>query len=293
MNKFEYYTIQEAELFSYYSIPKELFTNSHYRNISTDAKLLYGLLRDRNQLSIKNNWMDAEGHIFIIFTREEVEKLLDIGNQKSNKLFKELRDVELIKEVKQGLNKPNIIYVGKIIPESIENQLKCENHMSGNVKITLQELGKSHPSNTNINNTEKENKSVSQSQPEQIEKKKDGQMEETTIELNDIKKQVDYNSLIQAYDVASVDEIVLNVLDMYYSKFIYIKGDKKPQSIVHSVLNKLTYAHIEYTLERYNAVKINGDNKKDYLRTMIYNSVLELNVNYRSQFNLSVGEEES
>ncbi len=138
---FEYYTQQEADLFAYYSIPKELFTNARYKHISTDSKLLYGLLRDRNQLSIKNGWVDDNGHIFIIFTRDEVCEILGISFEKAVKLFKELKEVRLIREVRQGLNKPNIIYVGKIMPINKDNMRTSEKPMSGDRKSRCQEIG--------------------------------------------------------------------------------------------------------------------------------------------------------
>ena len=137
INEFQYHKQEEADLFAFYQIPKELFTNSNYKHISTDAKLLYGLLRDRHQLSKKNNWVDDDGNIFIYFSREEVEEILGIKKDKCIKLFKELADVELIKEKRQGLNKPNIIYVGKIIHEGVENQRNSEKPNSRNRKNRL------------------------------------------------------------------------------------------------------------------------------------------------------------
>jgi hypothetical protein len=181
---FQYYTHKEAELFSYYTIPKELFTNSRYKHISTDAKLLYGLLRDRNQLSIKNNWIDEEGHIYIIFTRDEAMEILSVAKEKVTKIFKELSEVGLIKDKRQGFNQANITYVGKIIAENVDNSKKFENRTSVSSKNTLPEVRKSNSNKTDINNTDFSNKSVSQLSlvKNSQEKDQDRQTDEETID---------------------------------------------------------------------------------------------------------------
>jgi hypothetical protein len=69
--------------------------------------------------------------------------------------------------------------------------------------------------------------------------------------------------------------VVLNMFDMYHSSEIKIKHEVKPQAVVHNVLNKVTYWHIEYILDRFKQVTTPIKNKKGYLQTMIYNSVLE------------------
>ncbi len=105
----DYFTAEEANIFTFYRIPKELFTNPKYKHVCAESKILYGLLLDRNSLSLKNGWIDERGYIYIHFSREEVMETLGIANQKATSLFKELSQVDLIEERRQGLNKPNII----------------------------------------------------------------------------------------------------------------------------------------------------------------------------------------
>lgn len=163
-----YFTIQDADQFTFYRIPKILFTDDRYKEMSTDSKVLYGLLLDRVSLSTKNNWVDDLGRVFIIFSRESVQELLGYGNKKVVKMFKELKEFCLIEEKQQGLGMPNIIYVKKFLqdtPATLENQQTCQNDTSGNVKITSLEMSKSHANYTEINKTEinKTESSVSQS----------------------------------------------------------------------------------------------------------------------------------
>lgn len=110
----KYFAKEESDKYAFYYIPKELFINENYTKMAIEAKLLYGILRDRNELSIENNWVDNEGHIYVIFTRQEAEETLNLNSKVITKAFKELNEFNLIKEKRQGLNKPNLIYVGKI-----------------------------------------------------------------------------------------------------------------------------------------------------------------------------------
>ncbi len=100
----------------YYQIPMELFFNKKYKdNLNSDSKILYGFLLNRLTLSAKNNWADEKGNVFLIFTRKEVQELLGLSDKTVTKAFKQLKNCKLIYEKKQGANKPNLIYVGKII----------------------------------------------------------------------------------------------------------------------------------------------------------------------------------
>lgn len=162
-----YYYANEAEQFVFYRIPRVLFTGHRYKSMSTDAKVLYGLLLDRVGLSVKNNWIDEQGRVYIIFPRKDAQELLNYGNQKVAKLFKELVKYDLTEEKTQGLNLPNIIYVKKFIEEkslkTLAAQWTCENNTPGDVKITSQEMLKSHASNTNISNTDINNTTTTDS----------------------------------------------------------------------------------------------------------------------------------
>ena len=83
-----------------------------------EAKVLYGLLLDRMGLSVKNNWLDGEGRVYIIFTIADVMETLGCAEQKANKLLNELdcaKGVGLIERVRRGLGKPNVIYVKNFI----------------------------------------------------------------------------------------------------------------------------------------------------------------------------------
>lgn len=110
----DYFYGPEAEQYSFYRIPKVLLTDRHFRSVSMDAKVLYGLMLDRMGLSLRNGWLDDGGRVYIYFTLEDALEMLDCGKDKAVRLFKELdRDggIGLIERRKQGQGKPARIYV--------------------------------------------------------------------------------------------------------------------------------------------------------------------------------------
>jgi len=111
-----YYYGNEAEQYTFYRLPKALFTNDRYKDISDGAKILYGLMLDRMGLSIKNGWLDEQDRVFIIFTLGDTQEYMNCQHGKAVKIFAELdtdKGVGLIERVKQGQGKPAIIYVRK------------------------------------------------------------------------------------------------------------------------------------------------------------------------------------
>ncbi len=146
--QFEYFYGNQAEQFSFYRIPKVLFKDKTFSKISTDAKVLYGLMLDRMNLSVKNRWFDDENRVYIIYTVSDIMDELGCAEQKAIKLLSELdikKGIGLIERKRQGLGKPNIIYVKNFIYQS--TPLNCENHNSRVVNIENQELLKSQFSN--------------------------------------------------------------------------------------------------------------------------------------------------
>ena len=92
----DYFYGQAGELFSFFRIPKALFQEQRFQNLSTDAKILYGILLDRMSLSAKNGWRDEQGRVYIIYTVREVQESLCCAEHKAVKLFRELEQLDLI-----------------------------------------------------------------------------------------------------------------------------------------------------------------------------------------------------
>jgi len=146
--KFVPFKSGENEKFLFLQLPISLIKDNMFKTLSSDAKILYSLLLNRTSLSAKNGWVDENDNIYIIYTIEQIMEDLNCGNQKAIKAMKELKEIGLVKSVRLGLGKPNIIYVMNFsvveTPEKPDNTQKCENHISGSVKITSQEIPDSH-----------------------------------------------------------------------------------------------------------------------------------------------------
>jgi len=111
---FDFYYGKDAEQFSFYRIPKLLFTDNRFSKVSIEAKVLYGLLLDRMSLSVKNGWVDDKNRVYIYFKVSDAMECMNICKEKSIKLFAELdseKGCGLIFRKRQGLDKPSIIYV--------------------------------------------------------------------------------------------------------------------------------------------------------------------------------------
>jgi len=184
-----FYTASEEVTLRFYQVPKALFKNPVYKGLDLGPKLMYSVLRDRLDLSIKNNWKDKEGHIYLIFSVEELSNILDAGERSVIRYKKSLVEYGLIYEKRLGQGKPNWIYVLK--PELNGNQ-KCQNGISKDANKTLLEVPKRHPNDTyvkdpNLNNVNKARSGeVVENSREEIEEK----TEENEEDINDIRRKI-------------------------------------------------------------------------------------------------------
>lgn len=123
--EFEYYYGKQSGQYAFYRIPKQLFADSQFDVLSIEAKLLYGMMIDRMDLSQKKGWLDEQGRVYIFFTIDEIKDRLHCANDKAMKLMRELdsdKGIGLIKSVRQGLGKPNLIYVKNFVSGSGEEE---------------------------------------------------------------------------------------------------------------------------------------------------------------------------
>lgn len=275
---YEYFYGEQAEQFSFYRIPKILFTDEKFCEISTDAKVLYGLLLDRMSLSVRNGWMDEKGRVYIIFTVEEIMAALRCAEQKAAKLLSELeKKVGLIERKRQGLGKPNLIFVKNFATVQSQSQvLNCENHNSGSVIIENQELRKSQGINTDISNTD-----LSDTDPIHS-----GGDEEWAACRKYFKEQLDFEVLLGDYpdDREVLNEILELLVDTVCSRreVIRIAGDDKPAGVVKGQLMKLNYNHICFVLRSMREKTTRVRNMRQYLLAALYNAPMTIKNYYAS-----------
>lgn len=307
---FSYFYGQESEQFTFLRIPKVIFTQEPFTNLSWEARIIYSLMLERMGLSQKNGWFDDENRVFIIFTLEEVQKVLNCGRDKGMKVLAELdtdKGIGLIERVKQGFSEPNHIYVKNfVVRESAE--IKGENNDADNPEIRGREnrpmeveprsekstyRGRnSQPTEVGIsesNNINKTNNEIEYSNhilsaetvdnflhlSERLKKPMD-KTEGYILYEQIIKENIDYDILRERnpYQRDIIDEIVDLITDTVSieRKTVRINTTDYPYNVVKSVFLKLNYEHIEYVLESLQNTPTKIGNIRNYLLTMIYNA---------------------
>lgn len=294
---FPFHYGSEADTYAFYRVPKILFTDRTFDHLSTDAKLLYGLLLDRMQLSLKNGWLDGDGKVYIYYTVESIMEALTCGNKKAGSLLAELDDrrgIGLISRVRQGLGKPDRIYVHKcMIPEmSKEHVQTCQNDMSGNVERTVPEVSKQHTNKTDKNNTEmsKTDRIQSAADPASTDMLsiQDG-CEEMALRERDAYREYFLESCAfeslkseYPYDGGVLDEILEILVDVCCSsqKFVRISGDEKPLQVIKSRFMKMDSEHIRYVMNCFKENTRKVRNIKQYLLASLYNAPMTIDSYY-------------
>jgi hypothetical protein len=151
-----FYTEKEEVTLRFYQTPKALFNNPTYKGLALGPKLMYSILRDRLDISIKNNWKDEKGYIYLIFSVEELADLLEIDRTAVMRYKKKLVEYKLIIDKRLGQGNPNRIYVLK--PELVDNNpLKSQNATSRSGNTGPLEVSNSDSIDTYVNKTERIN----------------------------------------------------------------------------------------------------------------------------------------
>ncbi len=273
MKEINYYKQNEILENNYYQIPQELFVNKLYKEkLNSDSKILYAFLLDRLSLSQKNHWFDSENKVYLIFTREEVQEKLCLSDKTVTKAFKQLTEVNLIEEKRQGLGKPNLIYVGKIQHEDQEDD-KIDNSETEKMplctckisdfregKNTIQEQENLRGINTNNINPNIIN-------TDSINPKSDD-------ELLEIKEKCKLNEFTK-------DEILIleDVIDT-----LYYKDNLKVGNITvnhFKILDKLKMIVKDNLVQLLDILQNipNIQNAKNYLMICLYNNLGNININ--------------
>ncbi len=151
---FDYFYEEQSESYSFYRIPKLLFTEELFKSLSTEAKVLYGLLLDRISLSREHGWFDESGRVYVYYTINTVKRALRSGNSKACRLLKELDSFGLTERKKQGHCKPTIIYVKDFTRFPKQEFMTSQSGNSCDLKMGINDNSERESINTNKNNTE-------------------------------------------------------------------------------------------------------------------------------------------
>ena len=274
----DYFYGQSGELFSYFRIPKALFQDSRFRQLSTDARTLYGILLDRMSLSAKNGWLDEQGRVYIIYTVREVQESLCCAEHKAVKLFRELEQADLIERKRRGLGRPSLIFVKNFSTEvSKMHPLNCANSNSGAVQNAVQEQPKPQCNKTDKNKTER-------NKPDPIHS---GNIREQLEDYFYQALEVELLFRLHPDDEDTIYQIVGLLVDTCSTKrkMLRIAGDDKPAEVVRSRLKKLNADHIRFVLGCLSETTVPVRNMKQYLLASLYNAPTTMSLYYQNKTN--------
>ena len=279
----DYFYGQAGELFSFFRIPKALFQEQQFQDLSTDAKTLYGILLDRMSLSVKNEWFDKKGRVFIIFTIEDVKRTLRCADNKATRLLRELEKFGLIERKRRGQGKPCLVYVKNFSAESSKESVKNrDNDDSCGSKIACQDPVKSRGIKKKENKTEMNNTNLILS--DESEKMKNRELLEEYFSHS-----LEIDLLLRLYpdDEDTIYQIVDLLVDTCDSKrkLIRIAGDDKPAEVVLSRLKKLNADHIRFVLDCLAANTSPIRNMKQYLLAALFNAPTTIQLYYQNKVN--------
>ena len=265
-----------------------LFTREQFKQLSAEAKILYGIMLDKLDLSVKNKWGDEKGRVYIIYTIEQIMADMNCADQKATKLLDELeKKCGLIERKRQGLGKPNLIFVKNFIT-GVEGSMMAriqnrENHDSGAVNITTADYPKSRGINTNHNNTE--NNDIN---PIRLGFDEDGMCERNEYERY-FRESLSIDVLLR--ENLGEEETILGILDLLVDvccskrSVIRIAGDDKPLAVVKSRFMKLNAEHIRYVLKCLSENTTRVRNIRQYLLTALYNAPATIRPFYQAWVN--------
>ena len=312
---FDYYYGIEAEQFSFYRVPRLLIKDERFKGLSSDAKLLYGLMLDRMSLSMKNGWLDDENRAYIIYTVDAIMEDLGCAKATCVKIMKELdteNGIGLIEKKRRGLGKPDIIYVKNFSTitdakteektdnadkstevQDLEHQ-KFTMQTSRGSESELAEVHKADPIYTNYNQTNQSyidmsyTNPINQSGNESRSEKKIDVMDDVNAYIELIKDNIEYEHHMKYDDwqnKALYEELFEVICEVVCVKrtMIRIAGEDYPYELVKSKFLKLNSGHLEYVIGCMHDTNTKITNIKAYMVTALYNAPSTINHYYQQE----------
>lgn len=282
MQEFAYFQEQDSEQFTFYKIPKVLFTDPRFGGISTEAKLLYGVLLDRVSLSRKNGWIDENGNVYIQFTVAEMMEYFHWSRYRIYEILHELgtedKGIGLVERKRIGCNKPNTIYV-KNFASILER-----NRGAPDIRQTEDRIS----NNNQTEESETESNHIISISAGRSDRRYDAEAElNAYAEL--IKENIDYDILLKAHPLEkdTIEGIYQLILETALSsgEKILIASNWYPAALVKSKFMKLNFMHIEYILDQLSKNTTKVRNIKKYILAALFNAPATIDSYYRAEVN--------
>ena len=314
---FDYYYGIEAEQFSFYRIPRQLIKDKRFKCLSSDAKLLYGLMLDRMSMSMRNGWLDEENRVYIIYTLDNIIDDLNSSRPTCVKILKELDCIGLIEKRRRGRGKPDIIYVKNFLnsdPINLEdkdlnldsestpsqevkkfNFKKSKNLTSRSKEVLPLEVKKFNPNynNNNYNNNNYINPIYQSKTDDELDTQdrlidEIDPIDETDTYMQIIKNNIEYDYHMQ-HDNSELKELIDELYNVICEvvcvkrKSIKISGVDYPFNLVKAKFLKLNYSHLLYVIECMQRTTTEIGNIKAYMITALYNASSTMSHFYQQQ----------
>ena len=299
---FRYFTVETSDNFVFFRIPKVFFKDENFKSLCTDSKVLYGLMLDRMGLSRKNGWYDKKGHAYIYYSVASIQDDMGLSNKTVSKCLKELKELGLIKVVRQGLTKNNIIYVMDFsrpapdapeIPDEDNTPLLPNEpeESSGEDRVEEAALDNYDPGAPQKDTPLDDYAAPPQDIPpgkargKTRDKPTERDYANTVLE---IKQNISYERLLQKYSSPTGHRIVEGVVALladilcFPGESVVINKTPVPYDVVRTKLEQVECDHVEYVLDNILNSHIEIKNYKSYLLSSLYNSVDVLDLHYRS-----------
>ena len=300
--EFDYYYGKEADTFSFYRVPKILFSEAYFKGLSVEAKVLYGLMLDRMSLSMKNQWIDDEGKVYINFSVENIQEYIGCSKNKAVAILKELDSeggIGLVEKKRQGQGKPTIIYVKNFASreflqncnnwDSAPNRGVSESHKINLLNPTDEDLRSARftileSQNMGANNTNKINTESN------LILSADGMgLDEMSAYADLIRDNLELDIMLERYPyeqelVQGIYELILETV-LTKGKTIIIASNEYPTELVKSKFLKLNGMHLEYVIDCLKSNTTKVMNIKKYLMAALFNAPSTISGYYQAEVN--------
>ena len=305
--EFDYYYGKEADTFSFYRVPKILFSEAYFKGLSVEAKVLYGLMLDRMSLSMKNQWIDDEGKVYINFSVENIQEYMGCSKNKAVAILKELDSdggIGLVEKKRQGQGKPTIIYVKNFASkeflqncnswDSAQNRgvsesqkinfLSPMNEESRGARFTILESQNMGANNTNITQTD-----ISETKSNLILSADGMGLDEMSAYADIIRDNLELDIMLERYPyeqelVQGIYELILETV-LTKGKTIIIASNEYPTELVKSKFLKLNCMHLEYVMDCLKSNTTKVMNIKKYLMAALFNAPSTISGYYQAEVN--------
>ena len=281
---------------AFYRLPKYLFQDQRYHGLSGGAMVLYALLLDRQELSQRNGWRDAQGRTFVYFTLEAVSEFLDCGLRKAASMLRELEAVGLIARKRLGQGRPSRIYVaagaGPSAPETPASRPSQKAGETGENSISKRSQGEAlefpqpQGNQTEKNQTEYNNPESNQSGPDGPEPDWSGRDARARF-ADYFRWRLEWEYLLAEKPEAreQLEEILALLVDTVCSrrKSFTFGGETRPADVVKPVLLNLSRWHVEYVLECLQKTSKPIRSVRAYLLTALYHAPQTMEAYYAAQ----------